>query len=660
MTQNGRRGLIPADLLHFRWLEEIALAPSGEYLAYTVKQPNADQNDYRFHLYVHDLESGRVHSLTPEDGRVAALAWDRTGMRLAYSWDCGGEATIQIWHARERRLSHREFSGAPFSNLDWAPDGRRLAAVRWTPSPDLSPRRLPSGVPAPCVKEIRRLRYKQDGGGWVHDRYRQIWILDLETGVQSQLTRDEMDHSEPRWSWSGRWLAFTATAREQDSPAGYGQIYLYDTNTGTSRALMRDWPGAALSPRWRKDDGAIAFTGHDAPPPVNRRRFYHLWLYDLEREAVQNLTETVDQTIGNYAVADQRAGLTTVTVDWPSGEGPLTFLLTEAGAVNLCQVLPGGSVNRLTQGDQVTFAFSAASQGVVAYGQATPENPGDLFLWHKGAAARLTDLNPWLRDHILAVPKSYTYRGLEGAPVHAWLVEPLGFRPDREYPTIVYVHCSMFSWDFNHEIQCLAQAGYLVVYFNQLGTTAGYGQQHALGNYYGSHEQEFAEIMLGVDELTRRPYVDALRLGVTGGSCGGFMTNWIVGHTDRFAAAITQRSVSDLISKFGTSDNGPEQALSEGGGTPWQNPTLLWESSPLSYVHQIQTPLLILHSEEDHRCALGQAEELFSALRWLGKPVELVIFEGESHGLSRGGKPGNRIERLERIHLWFNRYLKAQ
>lgn len=135
------------------------------------------------------------------------------------------------------------------------------------------------------------------------------------------------------------------------------------------------------------------------------------------------------------------------------------------------------------------------------------------------------------------------------------------------------------------------------------------------------------------------------------------MTNWIVGHTDRFAAAVTQRSVTDLVSKYGTSDNGPEQAESEGACAPWMDLDRLWDSSPIAYAHQIHTPLLIIHSEEDHRCALGQAEELFAALRWMERKVELVIFEGESHGLSRGGHPGNRIERQRRILDWFNRHI---
>ena len=163
--------------------------------------------------------------------------------------------------------------------------------------------------------------------------------------------------------------------------------------------------------------------------------------------------------------------------------------------------------------------------------------------------------------------------------------------------------------------------------------------------------------MLGVDDLLTRSYIDPERMGVTGGSCGGFLTNWIIGHTDRFKAAVTQRSVVNEISMFGTSDIGPEMTAGETTGVPWTSLESMWRQSPLAYADKIHTPLLILHATEDHRCALEQAEQLYAALRWLKRPVEMVIFVGESHGLTRGGRPGNRIEHLKRIKGWFDRYL---
>ena len=163
--------------------------------------------------------------------------------------------------------------------------------------------------------------------------------------------------------------------------------------------------------------------------------------------------------------------------------------------------------------------------------------------------------------------------------------------------------------------------------------------------------------MLGVEDLVGRPYVDEERLGVTGGSCGGFLTNWIVGHTDRFAAAVTQRSITDTISFTGTSDLGPEYTRGETLADPWSDLESVWRQSPIAFADNIHTPLLIIHSDEDYRCPLEQAEELFAALRWLGREVEMVVFLGANHGLSRGGRPGNRIERQQRIIGWFHKYL---
>ncbi len=650
------RGLIPEDLLRFAWLEEVAIAPDGYRVAYTVRRSDVAQNGYLSDVYLVNVATGEARKLT-RPGRASSLAWSRDGARLAFVWQGEEHVQVEVHDADGGFLRSYGVEGAPPSDLDWSPDGKRIAASRWTKTWREADWRARPGVPAPTIRVVRRLRYKQDGAGWVHDRFRHIWILDIERDEWAQLTGGECDYGQPRWSWKGDRLAYVATAREQDTPLGQGQILLHDIADGSVTPLIPGWTGAAVSPQWREDDGAMAFAGYRAEPPVNRRLFYHVWLHEQGSGETRDLTAEVDQTVGNYAVADQRAGLTNITVRWPGGRGPISFLLTEQGATHLYSVTAEGEWRRQAGEHSVIFEYSPAENDRVAFGMASPNSIGDLYLMQGEETTRLTDLNPWLGAHRLAEPREYWYEGLDGNRVHAWELPPLDFDPERRYPFIVYVHCSMFSWDFNHELQCMANAGLGVVYFNQRGTTAGYGQAHALGNYYGKQHAEFGEIMRGVDDLLLRPYVDAARLGVTGGSCGGYMTNWIIGHTDRFAAAVTQRSITDLVSKFGTSDNGPEQAISEGASAPWEDVHRLWENSPLAHAEAIHTPLLILHSTEDHRCALSQGEELFARLRWLGRPVEMVIFEGENHGLVRGGSPGNRIERLRRIIGWFTKHL---
>lgn len=652
-----RRGLLPEDLLKFRWLKDIAMNSSGTHIAYTVSRPDAEMNGYQVHLYVYDTQTDRTQRLTTGGGQVNAIAWSRDSAKLACVWRGDGQsAQIIVWTASSGESVSYSAKNLSPGDLDWSPDGKRLVFTSWTPVHAESESRAP-GIPAPTIKVVRRLRYKQDGAGWVHDRYRHLHTLNLDTGDIAQITDGECDYGQARWSWGGDRIACVALPREQNIPLGHGQIMLLDVATGDMQPLIPDWQGAAVSPQWRADDKAIAFAGHNFPAPVNRRHLYHVWLADVETGQTSELSGEIDQTVGNYAVSDQRPGLTNITVKWPEGSGHIHFLLTVQGASHLYRVVEGESPQEVIGGNSITFEYSPDTQGNVAFGLAHPGSVGELFLLRDGQRKQITELNPWLHGHQLATPEEYWYAGLDGARVHAWEMKPVDFDPDKRYPVVVYVHCSMFSWDFNHEFQCLANAGYIVVYFNARGTTAGYGQECALGNYYGKHEAEYAEIMLGVDDLITRPYVDASRMGVTGGSCGGFMTNWIIGHTDRFAAAVTQRSITDLVSKFGTSDNGPEQAEGDGAGRPWDNIELIWRSSPIAYAPEMKTPTLIIHSTEDHRCTLSQAEELFAALRWYGCEVEMVIFEGESHGLSRGGRPGNRIERLHRISGWFNKYL---
>ncbi len=652
-----QRGLISEDLLNFRWLDDIALSPDGACVAYTVRQPLTEINGYATRVYIRDLASGRTDCLTPGIVAAHSLAWSRDGAKLAFGCTEAGAHSVRVWSRADASTRSYAVSGEAFTSIDWSPDGTRLVGVRWTTIRHPEDRAAMPGIPAPTIKVVRRLRYKQDGSGWVHDRFTQIWLLELQTGDLVQLTHSECDYATPKWSLAGDRLAFVGTSREQDIPLGYGQIFLLDLPGGHPYPLLPGWQGSALSPVWGEDDRFIAFAGHNLPPPVNRRNFWQPYLVDVASRTARKLGEDIDEEVGNYAVADQRKGLANITLKWAAGDPYIYFLMTEKGATNLFRIDTSGNYERIVGGASVTFEYSPTVGGVVAYGQANPSNPGELFLWQEGASNLLSDFNPWLRDHRLSPPEEYWYDGLEGAKVHAWLVKPVDFDPARRYPTIVYVHCSMFSWDFNHEVQVYANAGYVVAYFNQRGTTAGYGQAWTHASEGDQGGADYQEIMLGVDELVARPYVDAARLGVTGGSCGGFMTNWIVGHTDRFAAAVTQRSITNQISFFGTSDIGPEGTEGETGTNAWKDLDASWRQSPIAYAASINTPLLILHADQDYRCALDQAEQLFAVLRWMRKTVEMVIFEGENHGLTRGGRPGNRIEHQRRILGWFQKYL---
>jgi dipeptidyl aminopeptidase/acylaminoacyl peptidase len=240
-----------------------------------------------------------------------------------------------------------------------------------------------------------------------------------------------------------------------------------------------------------------------------------------------------------------------------------------------------------------------------------------------------------------------------------WVIKPPDFDSSRKYPLVVEIHGgpnTQYGYGFMHEFQVLAAQGYVVLYTNPRGSL-GYGHDFALAVRGAWAEKDSFDILAGVDAAIKQGYVDEQRLGVIGGSYGGFMTNWLIGHTDRFKAAVTDRSVTNLASDFGSCDFGWTFADDELDTTPWEDLGRYIDSSPIKYVKDMHTPLLIMHSEQDLRCSIEQAEQLFASLKYLGREVLFVRFEGQSHGLSRGGHPHSRLERLRHISQWFEEHL---
>jgi dipeptidyl aminopeptidase/acylaminoacyl peptidase len=253
------------------------------------------------------------------------------------------------------------------------------------------------------------------------------------------------------------------------------------------------------------------------------------------------------------------------------------------------------------------------------------------------------------------------YKGADGWDMDGWILKPYDFDASKKYPLIVEIHGgpqTQYGYGFFHEMQLLVAQGYVVLYTNPRGS-CGYGYEFALAVRGAWGEKDSIDIMNGVDELVKRGYIDEQRIGVTGGSYGGFMTNWLIGHYDRFKVAITDRCVSNMATIFGASDVGWDIADDNLDTTPWEALDKYMHMSPIHYVANIHTPLLILHSEQDLRCNIEQAEQLFTALKYMGRDVLFVRFEGQSHGLSRGGHPKLRLERLRHIMSWFEKYLAA-
>jgi dipeptidyl aminopeptidase/acylaminoacyl peptidase len=262
-------------------------------------------------------------------------------------------------------------------------------------------------------------------------------------------------------------------------------------------------------------------------------------------------------------------------------------------------------------------------------------------------------------DVQLGKTKDIMFKGYDGTEIQGWIVFPPGFRKTKKYPSILEIHGGprvQYGYTFFHEMQYLAAKGYVVFYTNPRGGQ-GRGKTWAESIAGGWGGLDYQDCMAAADYLEKQKFIHPKKMGVTGGSYGGYMTNWIIGHTDRFKAAVTQRSVTNLMSMYGSSDIGWSLER-EFDGTPWDNPENYQKCSPITYFRNVKTPVLIIHSEQDLRCPTEQGEQMFIMLKRLGKTVELVRFPEEPHGLSRHGRPDRRLARLSWIEKWFDKYLK--
>ncbi len=390
-----------------------------------------------------------------------------------------------------------------------------------------------------------------------------------------------------------------------------------------------------------------------------------LWVAPADGSAPsRNLTGKYDITVGNGTIADF-ADRPTVAPIWTADAQALLFQHTRHGTTTLKKVALDSSPPRAVIDEPgVVGTFTTDQEGhKVACCWGNFQEPGDIWLCEPetGEFNRLTHMNEAVLEDVgLGQPEMVWFDGPEGNKLQGWILKPTDFDPKRRYPSILEIHGGpwlQYGDTFMHEFQYLAAQGYVVYFCNPRGGQ-GYGESHsrAIHNDWGN--VDYADLMAWADYVAELPYVDPDRMGVMGGSYGGYMTVWIIGQTDRFKAAVAQRVVSNLVSMWGTSDLNWVFQQEFGNKPPWQNLDNLWRQSPMATIGNTKTPTLIMHSENDQRCDLEQGLQIYVALKYLGVDSELLLFPGESHGLSRNGRTDRRVARLQNILRWFDLYLK--
>jgi dipeptidyl aminopeptidase/acylaminoacyl peptidase len=527
--------------------------------------------------------------------------------------------------------------------FDWSPDGRRFI---------LTSRTGPSDARAPSsdVRHYKHPSYKFNDTGWFDDKRGHLWVVDVATGASRQITfGEDWNDSDPQWSPDNSRIAFVSdrTGRAFDESRNT-DVFFIDADGGPITKIS-DHEEEDNSPRWSPDGKTIAFTGR-----IHERDHPKIFLASSSGgEASRNVAPELDLIPSNLT--------------WAESGRALYFETGVRGETHLFRVgVRDGKVKQVTRGPRAVRSVDIAeSKSRMVYAANDFRNLDDLYAANLDGSGerKLTTLNAKLWSQLeLASVERMTYKGADGWDIDGFLVKPIGWREGRKYPLIVSIHggpAGQYGVDWYQEFQVYAGRGWAVFFANPRGST-GYGQKFERGIEGEWGRNDYTDVMNGVEEVLRRnAWIDRERLGVTGGSYGGYLTNWIVGHTNIFKAAVTLRSVVNFVSDEGTRD-GAYGHREDFGGDLFEKFDMYWERSPLKYAMNVKTPILILHSDNDYRVPLEQGEQWFRALKHFGATAEFVIFPRENHNLTRTGEPKHLVESLNWQLYWFDRYLEGK
>jgi dipeptidyl aminopeptidase/acylaminoacyl peptidase len=711
---SAKRAITEKDLLSFVWIANPQVSPDGSRVVFTRVVTDEKHTGYETSIWMVSTAGGDDPVRLTNGKHDAGARWSPDGKRIAFVRAGEKDESGKPRPAQVAMLSLMGGEAHVITDLPkgaagpvWSPDSKRIAFSSSTTQEDIEKEQhkkdaakteiaatANTGVkPAPAsatpaapkgdadgdresdIHIITRAVYRDNDEGYLDfKRHDHIWVVDVsnpsdEIAKPVQLTRGDYDEGEIIWTNDGSRIYFlTSRVDEPYYETPSTEIYSVASNGGTPEKLTAIPMGIgnlALSPDGRR----FAFHGA-VTHPVRSYTQPDLWVMDVAPNAQpRNLTANYDFDMGDVVFGDNAAprGGNGATLHWSPAGKSLYDIVAKKGRTPIVRVdAQTGAVSEITQGDQAVLDFSITPDARTAVALiSTPVSIGDLFTVaidpsQNGAQGRITDANKALWSQLnLTAPDEITYKSFDGLPIQGWVQKPPDFDPSKKYPMILNIHGgphAAYGWVFDHEFQWMAAKGYVVLYINPRGSTS-YGQDFANIIQYHYPGDDYRDLMVGVDEVLKRGYVDPKKLGVTGGSGGGVLTDWAVTQTDRFAAAVSQRDISNWASWWYTADFTLFQA-NWFKAPPFQDPKDYADRSAITFVEKIHTPMMFILGQSDYRTPQDSGgEQLFRALKYLKRPTAMVVFPRETHELSRSGEPWHRVERLENIVGWFDKWL---
>ncbi|MBR1561413.1 MAG: S9 family peptidase [Clostridia bacterium] len=647
-----------ASLMDIATLSGPVLSPDGKHAAYVVERQNYKKNRYDACIHLLDCGTGASRQMT-FSGKESDPVWeDAHTLLFPAQRDEDDEPKKREKKSAFYRLDIRGGEARRAFEVPLKAEGLRpLGDGRFVVAAEVDLNAPPEDLDELLLKDwddyhvIEEVPLWANGKRFVSGLRTALYLFDPGDGACKKLTPDrfnveKFDIRGGRVLYAGQEYADVVTS--------YGEVRLYDVESEATRTLVA--PGKYSVGEALLTDGGAALS-LSTLEPWGTGQLHDWYRYDLSTGELR-MAAMMDLYIGCAGVTDcaKGSGKSAVAV----GED-VYFIAQREYRAEVCRLNADDTVETVVPFEGAALWLDADAKHVL-FTAAAPDGLPEVYGTADGVAVRLTGHNEaYLREHDIAKAEYIPFTNADGVRIDGWVLKPAGFDPDERYPAVLEIHggprCA-YGTLLVHEMQALCGAGYVVFFCNPRGSE-GYGEAFAdLRGRYG--DIDFKDLMAFTDHVLEAvPQIDPKRVAACGGSYGGFMCNWIEGHTDRFAALASQRSISNWVSDYGSSEIGVTFDVNELGGDPWTAHDKMWAQSPLKYADRAKTPILFIHSLRDYNCTVDQGVEMFTAMKRFGVPARMCLFEGENHSLSRSGKPRHRVRRLEEIFGWFEKYLKA-
>lgn len=658
---------ITADHLYqINVIKSCVIAPNGKFVIYSVQHTNKETEKKYTKIYRAETKGKQnPQQLTFGKYNDTQPAISPKGKKLVFISNRLDPKQSQIFlmHLKKggdaKALTNVDME---IANLCWHPEEKYLL-FSYRKTPKLSEDEQKKGA---VCRHYTRTFFKYDGAGYLPEKAQwHLAILKLKTGKITLLTEnDDFSEHSAAWSPDGKAIVFVSNRHvEPELHSGKDDLFLLDIATKEIKKIETP-EGPIAQPTFSPDGQYIAYVGKEEAQKWYKNN--NVWVVGTNKANAQPrcLTEKYDIHVESGTLNDT-IGTPPTPLIWSKDGSYIYFTICKHGSNTLYAVdLKEGSLREVFTQKGLTALYSLdKKQKKLAFVYANMQNIGDIYVkkLKKDKIQPITQLNKsWLKEITLSAVEEVWIKGNDNNDIQAWVMFPPNFNPSKTYPSILQIHGGpllQYGEAFMHEFYYLAAQGYIVYFSNPRGGQ-GYGEAHARAIWGKWGSADYDDLMSLTNYMSNLPFIDTERMGVTGGSYGGYMTNWIIGHTHCFKAAVTQRCVSNFISMWGSSDVNWVFQDVVSGTPPWENVEHYWNMSPMKYIGNAQTPTLVIHSEKDYRCCIEQGEQVYVALKRIGVDTEFVVFPDEPHGLSREGRTDRRIARLKHILRWFNRYLK--